>query len=333
MSSLSFDAPYRLWLLLIPIAMVVAYLVVQRSRRSYAVRFTNVDLLDSVAPDRPGWRRHVPAFLLLIALVIGAMGFAKPARAEEVASKGGVVMLAIDTSLSMEANDVSPSRIDAAKAAATSFLKSLPDGVRVGVVGFDGSSQILLDPTADTAAVQRTIDRLQLGEGTAIGEAVFSALEAINTPDPAATGDSSTSSSAAPRPADGKLAGAVVLLSDGETTEGRPNDDAAKAATAAGVVVNTIAFGTDSGVVTGPDGSQIPVPVNRDALRTLADETGGTFSSALTADQLKQVYAKLGQSVERETVHHEITDWFTFAAMALAVMAGIGSLIWFSRLP
>ncbi len=189
MGSLSFDAPHRLWLLIIPIAMVIAYLVMQRRRRSYAVRFTNVDLLDSVAPDRPGWRRHLPALLLLFALVVGAMGFAKPARAEDVASKGGVVMLAIDTSLSMEATDVSPTRIDAAKAAATSFLKTLPDGVRVGVVGFDGSSHILLDPTTDTAAVKRTIDRLQLGEGTAIGEAVFSALEAINAPDPANTGD------------------------------------------------------------------------------------------------------------------------------------------------
>ena len=126
MGSLSFDAPHRLWLLIIPIAMVVAYLVMQRRRRSYAVRFTNVDLLDSVAPDRPGWRRHLPALLLLFALVVGAMGFAKPARAEEVANKGGVVMLAIDTSLSMEATDVSPTRIEAAKAAATSFLKNDP---------------------------------------------------------------------------------------------------------------------------------------------------------------------------------------------------------------
>ena len=209
--------------------------------------------------------------------------------------------------------------------------------MRVGVVGFDGSSQILLDPTTDTEAVKRTIERLQLGEGTAIGEAVFSALEAINAPDPANTGDATTTTTpptTSVKPTDGKLAGAVVLLSDGETTQGRPNDEAAQAAEAAGVAVNTIAFGTDSGIVTGPDGSQIPVPVNRDALKTLADQTGGTYSSALTADQLKQVYAKLGQSaVSHETVHHEITDWFTFAAMALALLAGIGSLVWFSRLP
>ncbi|HTN81328.1 MAG TPA: VWA domain-containing protein, partial [Acidimicrobiales bacterium] len=183
MGSLSFDAPHRLWLLVLPIAVAIAYLVMQRRRRSYAVRFTNVDLLDSVAPDRPGWRRHLPALLLLFALVVGTMGFAKPARAEDVAKKGSVVMLAIDTSLSMDANDVSPSRIDAAKSAATSFLKSVPKGVRVGLVGFDGSSHILLDPTDNMAAVQHTVDQLQLGEGTAIGEAVFSALDAINSTD------------------------------------------------------------------------------------------------------------------------------------------------------
>ena len=148
--------------------------------------------------------------------------------------------------------------------------------------------------------MQRTIDRLQLGEGTAIGEAVFSALEAINSPDPANNGDSSTpSTTAGAKTGTDELTGAIVLLSDGETTEGRPNDEAAQAATAAGVAVNTIAFGTDSGIVTGPDGTQIPVPVNRDALKTLADGTGGTYFSAFTADQLKQVYEKLGESVER----------------------------------
>jgi hypothetical protein len=123
------------------------------------------------------------------------------------------------------------------------------------------------------------------------------------------------------------------LLSDGETTQGRSNDEAARAAMAQGVAVNTIAFGTDAGVVTGPDGVQIPVPVNRDALRALADETGGRYFPAYTEAELKQVYEKLGQSVETETVHREVTDWFTFAAMALALLAGVGSLIWFSRLP
>jgi Ca-activated chloride channel homolog len=337
MSSLSFDAPHRLWLLLIPVVLVAVYLVMQRRRRSYAVRFTNVELLDSVAPDRPGWRRHLPALALLAALVVGAMGFARPAVAEEVATEGGVVMLALDTSLSMEADDVAPSRIDAAQEAAAAFLESVPEGVRIGVVGFAGTAQVLLDPTDDTAAVQRTIDRIQLGEGTAIGEAVFSALDVfanLDGEDEDDGDDDVVTGADAVEPAEGDtLTGAVVLLSDGETTQGRTNDEAAKAALAQGVAVNTIAFGTDAGVVTGPDGVQIPVPVNRDALRALADETGGRYFPAYTEAELKQVYEKLGESVETETVQREVTDWFTFAAMALALLAGIGSLIWFSRLP
>jgi Ca-activated chloride channel family protein len=246
-------------------------------------------------------------------------------------------MLALDTSLSMEADDVAPSRIDAAQEAAAAFLESVPDGVRIGVVGFAGTAQVLLDPTDDTAAVQRTIDRIQLGEGTAIGEAVFSALDVfanLGGEDGEASGDDAVTGADAVDPVEGDaLTGAVVLLSDGETTQGRSNDEAARAAKAQGVAVNTIAFGTDAGVVTGPDGVQIPVPVNRDALRALADETGGRYFPAYTEAELKQVYEKLGESVETETVQREVTDWFTFAAMALALLAGIGSLVWFSRLP
>jgi Ca-activated chloride channel family protein len=168
----------------------------------------------------------------------------------------------------MEATDVSPTRIDAAKAAATSFLKTIPDACGAGVVGFDGSSQIPLDPTTDTEAVKRTIERLQLGEGTAIGEAVFWRSRRSTRPIREhwrRNHDDDTADDQ--RQADRRQAraGAVVLLSDGETTQGRPNDEAAQAARPAGVAVNTIAFGTDSGIVTGPDGSQIPVPVNRDA--------------------------------------------------------------------
>ena len=168
--------------------------------------------------------------LLLAALVVGAMGFARPAVAEEVATEGGVVMLALDTSLSMEADDVAPSRIDAAQEAAAAFLESVPDGVRIGVVGFAGTAQVLLDPTDDTAAVQRTIDRIQLGEGTAIGEAVFSALDVFanldGEDDGEDGGDDVITGADSAEPADGDaLTGAVVLLSDGETTQGRSNDE------------------------------------------------------------------------------------------------------------
>ena len=227
------------------------------------------------------------------------MGFAKPARAEEVADKGGVVMLAIDTSLSMEATDVSPTADRSGQGSRHVVPRNVPDGVRIGVVGFDGSSQILLDPTDDTAAVHGP--SIVCSSARAPRSAKPSSPPSRRSTRPILRTTATARLRARRRrrrPAPTQLTGAIVLLSDGETTEGRPNDEAAQAATAAGVAVNTIAFGTDSGIVTGPDGTQIPVPVNRDALKTLADGTGGTYFSAFTADQLKQVYEKLGESVE-----------------------------------
>ena len=176
---LSFLEPSRLWLLLIPILLIAGYVVVQLTRRRYAVRFTNVALLDEVAPDRPGWRRHLPAAVLVLGVIAATLGFAKPAVADVDDERSGVVILAIDTSLSMEATDVAPSRFKAAKDAAKVFLDNVPEGVRIGVVGFDGQARQLLAPTDNTDAVARTIDRLQLGEGTAIGEAVATSLGTI----------------------------------------------------------------------------------------------------------------------------------------------------------
>lgn len=324
MANLSFLAAYRLWLLVLPLALLVAYVVLQRGRRSYAVRFTNLDLLDIVAPDRPGWRRHLPAAALVLGLAAGVVAFARPAVASEVADKNAVVMLAIDTSLSMEATDVAPSRVKAAKVAAGSFLESVPKGVKVGVVSFSDTARQAIAPTDNLAAVQRTIDRLQLGQGTAIGEAVFTSLETIDE----------TFQRDGSEPASGEKAPAtIVLLSDGETTSGRPNDEAAAAAKKAGIPVNTIAFGTDRGTVTAPDGQTVGVPVNKAELADLARSTGGETLTAATANQLEQVYEKLGAAVTTEPITREVTDWFTFAALAMVALAAAGSLLWFSRLP
>jgi len=319
---IDFLAPTRLVLLALPLALGAAYLVLQARRRRYALRFTTLDLLDEVAPDRPGWRRHLPALLLLIGLVIAATAVARPALAKETADPRRVVVLAIDTSLSMEATDVAPSRVDAAKAAAVDFLNSVPDGVAIGVVGFDGRARQLISPTTNLAAVERVIEGADLGEGTAIGEAVFLALEAIE----AAGKDGPV--------ADDESPGTIVLLSDGETTEGRPNEDAAAAAAAANVAVHTIAFGTDSGTVEDPStGEQIPVPVNEAALAELARSTDGVALHAETQDELAAIYEQLGKSVAVEVEHQEITDWFAAFALFVLAIAAVGSLVWFGRLP
>jgi Ca-activated chloride channel homolog len=328
MSDFAFLSPGRLAILILPMALTVGYLVLQARRRRYAMRFTTVEMLDQVAPDRPGWRRHLPAIGLIVAAVVATMAFARPVIAGETRESTQLVVLAIDTSISMEAEDVSPSRVDAAREAAGAFLDAVPEGVAVGVVGFDGVARNLISPTTRIDAVRRmiegSINHSGLGEGTAIGEAVFLGIEAIeasagNTADESGTSD--------------EAAGTIVVLSDGETTMGRTNDEAATAARSAGIPVHTIAFGTDAGTIMDPFEGEVPVPVNEEALAELASQTDGKALTAASVEQLSQVYEDLGRSVTVEKEQVEIGDWFAGAALALLSLAGVGSLVWFGRLP
>jgi Ca-activated chloride channel homolog len=331
MGDFSFLAPWRLVLLAVPLALLVAYVVVQRRRTRYAMRFTNVELLDSVAPDKPGWRRHMAAIGLLAGLVVASMAAARPAFATEESDHASIVMLAIDTSLSMEATDVSPSRLAAAQDAARNFLRSMPAHTRVGLIAFDGNVRVLAQPTEDHSAVAEAVDQLRLGEGTAIGSAVRSSLQAIQAAE-SSTGPTSTTSTTAPAAGTAPTA-TIVVLSDGETTAGVPNDTAAEEASAAGVPVNTIAFGTDNGTVDDPLGRTVAVPVNRPALARLAEQTSGQALTAASASELDAVFSKLGAGVNRHPVTKEVGDWFAGGALTLLALAGISSLAWFSRLP
>jgi Ca-activated chloride channel family protein len=323
-----FLAPGRLVLLLLPVALSIAYLVVQARRRRYALRFTTIELLDQVAPDRPGWRRHLTALGLLVAVVVATVAFARPVVAGETQESTQLVVLAIDTSISMEAEDVTPSRVDAARESAGAFLDTVPEGVAVGLVGFDGEASLLIDPTTNLDAVRRVvdsaIDQNRLGEGTAIGEAVFLGIAAIESSAPQVDGASRET---------GEAPGTIVVLSDGDTTMGRSNDEAAAAAREAGIPVHTIAFGTSSGTILDAFGEVIPVPVNAKALEDLARQTDGRPLTAATAAQLSEVYQDLGRSVQVETEPVEVGDWFVGAALGVLALAGVGSLAWFGRLP
>lgn len=325
MIDLGFLAPVRLALLVLPGSLALAYGVVAARRRRYALRFTTLDLLDEVAPDRPGWRRHLTAIGLLVAIVVATLAFARPVVAGESTEAQQLVVLAVDTSISMEAKDVAPSRTEAAREAAAAFLDTVPEGVAVGVVGFDGRARLLISPTTRLDAVRRTIERADdLGEGTAIGEAVFLALDAIDDAAVRAENDETDV---------GKPVGTIVLLSDGDTTSGRSNDEAAAEARDRRVPVHTIAFGTDDGFIEDGLGGRIQVPVNRQALEQLAHQTDGRSLTAVTADQLNQVYEDLGRSVEVTVTNTEVTDWFIGAALAILSLAGLASLVWFGRLP
>jgi Ca-activated chloride channel family protein len=313
-----FAAGAWLFLLVGVAALAAAYVIVQGRRKKYAVRFTNLALLDKVAPARPGWRRHIPAAALLLALASLVVAVAKPTHVIRVPRERATIMVAIDVSLSMQATDVTPTRIAAAQAAASSFVDLIPQPLNVGLVSFSGDATVLVAPTTDHSLLKQAIASLQLGPRTAIGEAIFAALDAIKTV-PSTPGQ-------APPPA------RIVLMSDGETTSGRSNDEAAAAAVAAKVPVYTIAFGTDNGSVE-VDGRAVDVPVNKDALRAIAETTGGQAFEASSASQLKAVYAGIGHSIGFRTETRDNSRVFVALGLLFALAAAGTSLVWFSRLP
>jgi Ca-activated chloride channel family protein len=308
------------WLLaLLPVAVVAAgYAWRQWRRRGYAVRFTNLDLLRRIAPKGLGWRRHMAAGAFLLALVALATAMARPAVDAQEPVERATIILAVDVSLSMEAEDVAPSRLEAAQRAAIEFTEQLPASHNLGLVSFARSANVLVPPGTDRPAVIRAIEGLALAEATATGEAVFTSLEAIRS-----APDGGLDS---PPPA------RILLLTDGYRTYGRPVEQAAAAASEAGVPVSTVAFGTDQGVVE-IEGQLYRVPLDRDSMATLAETTGGQFYEAQSAEELAAVYQDMGSSVGFETVAKEITQWFLGATLVLALLSAGLSLLWSSRLP
>jgi Ca-activated chloride channel homolog len=317
---MSFLVAWRLWLLLGVAALVVAWIVSLRRRRRDTVRFTNVALLDVVAPERPNWRRHLPAALWLLALTLLVVGFARPARDVRVGRDRATVVLALDVSLSMQATDVDPSRLEAAKAAATEFVEGLPDGIDLGLVTFSGAATVAVAPTHDRRAVLQAIDGVELSESTAIGEAIFAGLGAIAETPPAEDGS--------PTP------GRVVVLSDGETTTGRPDTDAATAAAEAEVPVDTIAYGTADGTAEDPEtGEPTPVPVAPEPLAETASTTGGEAYEADSLSTLVEAYQDITTAFGYEDEEREVSGWFIGSALIAFALGACFSLLWQQRLP
>jgi Ca-activated chloride channel homolog len=334
--ALTFNTASRLWLLAAVAAIAVAYVVTQKRRRQYAVRFANLALLATVAPRRPGWRRHLPAALLLLAMISQVVALAHPARAERVPRDRALIVLAIDVSNSMAATDVEPTRLAAAEAAAAAFLDDIPERLNIALVAFSGNAQVLLPPTTDHATVRDAVQSLRLGPRTAIGEAVFTSLDVIELAqaEREADGEPSTTTTVpeGDTAEDEKPPAVVVLMSDGQTTTGRSDEEAAQAAVDAGVPVWTIAYGTDEGFVEF-QGQVVQVPVNRPALAQLADSTGGRAFEAATGAELRDVYKQIGTAIGYDERMRDISGWFTAGALAFALLAAVASLLWFSRLP
>jgi Ca-activated chloride channel family protein len=313
-----FLAPARLWLLLGVLALAVAYVLLQRRRPAAALRFSELDLLASVLPRSAAWKRHVPAALLLLALTALTTAFARPTGTVQVPRERATVIVALDVSLSMLADDVDPDRITAAKDSAASFVEGLPERFDVGLVAFSGQADVVVSPSQDHAAVSAAVRSLALDESTAIGEAVFASLDAAR--------------SVVTAPGEEPPPVRIVLLSDGTNTAGRSLGEAARAARAAGVPVSTIAYGTPEGTVS-VNGETIPVPVDAAALDRLAGATGGSSFSAQSGEQLSEVYDDIRGQVGTTSETREITSRIAGVALALAFAAAFTSLVWGTWLP
>jgi Ca-activated chloride channel family protein len=310
------------WLLLLlaVLALVGLYLVLQLRRKAYAARFTNVDLLGRIAPKRPGWRRHVAFALMICALGTLTMAMAEPATQVKVARDRATVCMALDVSLSMKATDIKPSRFEAMKASATAFVGKLPRGINLGIVSFAGSASVVQPPTTDRNSVKNAISNLQLDQATATGEAIFTCLQAIQNFETSTKSD------------DGKPAPArIVLLSDGYQTVGRTPETAVLAAKKAKIPISTIAFGTE-GATVDVDGETIPVPVDTDKLKYIAEQTGGSYFSAETASEIEKVYSDIGSQIGYTYEFRAITPRFIGAGLILAFAAAAAALLWTNRL-
>ena len=321
MDDLDFSAPHRLWLLAAAVALVAGYVAAQVVRRRRATRFAAPTMLSRLTSGGAGRWRHVLPLLFVGVVVLASLGAAQPTVPGEEKRESATIVIAIDTSDSMNATDVRPSRLDAAVAAARGFVSDLPSGFDVGLVTAGASPTVQVAPTLDHARVLDALGRLETAPGTALGDAIFTSLATLPRPeeDPATEDDPDAARSAR-----------IVLLSDGVTTTGRPDDEAIAAAEEAGVPVSTIAFGTPSATVVS-DGQVVDVPVDASALEAIAEGTGGTFFEAATRSQLASIYDRIDAEVTVVAGRRDVAEWFAAAAIALLVVAVVVSMLGTSR--
>jgi Ca-activated chloride channel homolog len=362
---MTFLFPPALWVLLALPLLVFGYVRVVRRRAIGALRFLPLVAASRSTGAWPKVRRHLPAALLLLALVLVIVAVARPAATVTLASRRGTVMLAMDVSGSMRAADVNPTRISAAQIAAKNFVKDRPASVKLGIVAFSGAAFVVQPPTTDAAKLNEAIDSLTPERMTAIGAAVLASLQTIfpqvhfDTMLPGFGGEEFTTgmsnnnstSQGVPLASDTKnnkpqqqasktppvepasfKSAAVILMTDGKNTDGPDPIEAARIAANFGVRVFTIGFGTPNGTITTFWGRTMHVVLDEDTLKRMANITHAQYFHAQTEAELSKIYKNLNTKLQQETETREITSFFALAATILAA-ASIGlSMLWFGRI-
>ena len=324
MSLSQFASPWWFILLAVVAALAIGYVLAQRRKQKHTLRFSNMELLEKVAPNRPGRLRHIPIALLLVGLMLFTVALSGPTKEKRIPRNRATVILVVDVSLSMAATDVKPSRIAAAKAAAKSFADGLTPGINLGLVAFAGTASVLVSPTVNRGETKAAIDQLKLSERTATGEGIFTALQSIQTLSAVLGG------SEQPSPA------RIVLESDGKQTVPESPDDprggytAAREAKNKNVPISTISFGTSYGTVDLPNESggseRIPVPVDDPSLKEIANLSGGSFFTASSLEELNKVYDTLEEQIGYDTTRGDASRLWLILGV-VATVAGLATAL------
>jgi Ca-activated chloride channel family protein len=349
-----------LWLLLAVPPLVAAYVFVARRREKNAFRF--LPLMTGGRPGRAGWRRHLPPALLLLALITLILASARPAATITLAARRGTIILAMDVSGSMRADDVHPTRITAAQIAAKAFVKDRPAKVKIGIVAFSGAAFLVQPPTDDNVALNQAIDSLMPERMTAIGSAVVTSMQTLfpgirfDTMLPGFGGEEFTSGGSGSLVAGGVPLGtapkkvakdatkvtpvepgsyksaAIILMTDGKNTDGPDPVDAARIASNFGVRVFTIGFGTPNGQIHTYWGRTMHVVLDEETLKNMANITHAQYFHAKTETELAKIYKDLNTKLQNETEEREITAFFAAAALLLTLASASLSVLWFGRI-
>lgn len=340
-----------LWLLLAVPILVAAYVYALRRRNRVALRYASLTLLrDAIGPAQ--WlRRHLPPFLLLLALICALLGVARPTAVVTLPSEYQTIVLAVDVSRSMRAADMKPSRIQAAQAAVKNFIENLPPHVRVGIVTFAGTAAVVQTPTRNRDDLVAAVDRFQLERRTATGSGLLMALSLL-LPDSGIDLEAEVFDSAfsrrsgallresaqksgrgtvTPVPPGSYASGAIVLLSDGRRTSGPDPLMAARRAAERGVRVHTVGFGTKEGGLVEFDDMSVYMRFDEEALKAIAGITAAEYFHAGSAADLQKVYQNLSAKLAMERTETEITAFFGAGAALFAMIAALLSLLWFHR--
>ncbi len=346
---MNFLDPFALWLLLAVPLLIWSYWALQR--RAPAIRFSHIGWLKPAVTGQSRWRRHLPPALMLLAIVVLILAISRPTAHIALPSQYKTIVLVIDTSLSMRANDVEPNRIAAAQAAARSFVEQVPGDVRIGLVEFGGTASAVQLPTSNREDLAAAIDRFRLQRGTATGSALYVALQML-FPDAGidlesilmgrnvaglrllpnrSAGGRDSAASPPPVPPGSVESSVVVLLSDGRRTTGPDPIEAAMWAADRGVKVYTVGFGTKEGATIDFGEWSFYVRLDEDTLKSVADITRGQYFHAGTSEDLQSVYRSLNNKLVLERRQTELTALLALAGALFATLAAFLSLIWYGR--